>query len=98
MKKKIKIVVSSCLLGSNVRYDGGNKINATVQNVCETFECLAICPENAIGLGIPRPALQIVRVRNDYVTRGKTNPEFDVTDQLQAYAQRRVRDNPDICG
>jgi len=96
--KKISIGVSSCLLGNNVRYDGKNKDNQVIQNICSVLECIPLCPEEGIGLGIPRPPLQIVRIKNDFRARGKTNPGFDVTDRLGHYANNIVSRHPDICG
>jgi uncharacterized protein YbbK (DUF523 family) len=61
MTKKIKIGVSSCLLGNNVRYDGGNKLD---QNLIDTLGQIAIlvpiCPEVESGLPASREAMQLV--------------------------------------
>ena len=61
MSKKIKIGVSSCLLGNNVRYDGGNKLD---QHLIDTLGRIAlwvpICPEVESGLPVPREAMQLV--------------------------------------
>ncbi len=61
MSKKIKIGISSCLLGNNVRYDGGNKLD---QHLIDTLGRIAlwvpICPEVESGLPVPREAMQLV--------------------------------------
>src|SRR5690606_33117788 len=55
------IGVSSCLLGQRVRYDGGHKREAfVVEDLAARFELLPICPEMAIGMGVPRPPLQLI--------------------------------------
>lgn len=48
------ILVSACLLGSNVKYNGGNNDNQAVINFLKDKEYLPICPESAGGLTIPR--------------------------------------------
>ena len=46
-KNKIKIGVSTCLLGENVRYDGGHKHNRYITEILsDYFEFLPHCPEN----------------------------------------------------
>ncbi|WP_455367057.1 DUF523 domain-containing protein, partial [Kaarinaea lacus] len=78
--KKIHIGVSSCLLGHKVRYDGQGKKHSYVLKLCEQFTCIAICPEYAIDLGVPRPPLHLVQLTNGIHARGIANPKQDVTD------------------
>ena len=96
--KTIKIAVSSCLAGHNVRYDGKNRNNNIIHQLCERFDCISLCPESDIGLGTPRPPLDIIRIDNSFRVRGKTNPSFDVTDKLLDYATRIASQHKDICG
>ena len=59
--KKIRIGVSSCLLGERVRYDGGHKRNQTVIDLLgQRFEAVPVCPEVELGMGVPREAVQLV--------------------------------------
>ena len=54
---KLKIGVSSCLLGERVRYNGGHKRNQTVIDLFDLgdqFEAVPVCPEVEMGMGIPR--------------------------------------------
>lgn len=95
---KIKIAVSSCLLGHNVRYDGDNKNDSTVQHLCNVFACVAICPESGIDLGTPRPPLKVVKIDNQLKVTGRTNPRFDVTKSLENYASYVINTHQDICG
>ena len=86
--EKIPIAISSCLLGEEVRFDGGHKHNAYItQTLGEYFEYTAFCPEVAIGLGIPRPTIQLVQIEDGIRVRGSKDPRIDVTEQLQAYAR-----------
>lgn len=95
---KIKIAVSSCLAGHNVRYDGGNKDNPIVHILCKNFDCVYICPESAIGLGIPRPPINIIKTKTGFEARGKTNPQLDITRQLRSYAQKTIAAHGELCG
>lgn len=56
------VLVSSCLLGQAVRYDGSDKLcrHAVLQRWIDEGRVLAVCPEIAGGLPIPRPAAEIV--------------------------------------
>lgn len=97
--EKIPIAISSCLLGQEVRYDGGHKHNAYItQTLGNYFEYTALCPEVAIGLGIPRPTIQLVQVDGEVRVRGSQDPQLDVTEQLQAYAHSVVSLLADFCG
>lgn len=56
------ILVSSCLLGSPVRYNGSHKLvdNAILSRWLREGRVVAVCPEVAGGMPIPRPAAEIV--------------------------------------
>jgi uncharacterized protein YbbK (DUF523 family) len=97
--KHIHVGVSSCLLGYNVRYDGQNRQHDSVLALCENFTCIAICPEYAIGLGIPRAPINIIEIARDrYRVKGSANPHLDVTDELVDYADHIHQSIPEICG
>lgn len=51
----MRAVVSECLLGSPCRYDGGSKPCEAVRRLCERIDVVAVCPEAAAGLPVPRP-------------------------------------------
>ena len=55
MKNKIKIGVSSCLLGEKVRWNGDHKQDRYARDVLGNyFEYVPTCPEVDVGMGIPR--------------------------------------------
>ena len=59
--QKIRLGVSSCLLGEEVRYDGGHRRDAFLTDVLGPFvEWVPVCPEVEIGLGVPRPPIRLV--------------------------------------
>ena len=55
----MKIMVSACLLGDNVKYDGGNNKNAELINFLKDYEIIKVCPECLGGLSIPRVPAEI---------------------------------------
>jgi len=57
---KITLGISSCLLGNNVRYDGGHKHDHFLTGTLGQYvEWVPVCPEAACGLGIPREAMAL---------------------------------------
>lgn len=88
MSAHIRIGISSCLLGQEVRFDGGHKHNGYItESLGQFFEFVPYCPEVAIGLGIPRPPIRLVKGTHGPRARGVRNPELDVTDKLVTYAE-----------
>ena len=60
LAKKIKIGISSCLLGENVRYDGGQKLDHYLTYTLGKFvEWVPVCPEVEYGLPVPREAMRL---------------------------------------
>ena len=59
-----KILISSCLLGNNVKYNGKNNYNPLVEELKKYYELIPICPEVFGGLSIPRDPSEI---KNDIV-------------------------------
>lgn len=97
--KKIPIGISSCLLGENVRFDGGHKRDAYITGtLSEYFEFHPFCPEMAIGLGAPRPTLHLVKVENQVRCVGVKDETVDVTEQLRSYADEVKSHHADLCG
>ncbi len=56
----MKIAVSSCLLGDNCKYNGGNNYSEKVIKFVEEHEVISVCPEVLGGLPIPRESAEIV--------------------------------------
>ena len=97
--KKIPIGISSCLLGQNVRYDGGHKKDAYITGtLSEYFEFHTFCPEVGIGLGTPRVAMHLVRIDHTLHCVGTKNPELDVTSRLQSYVEQQKNLQAHLCG
>ncbi|MDY6981847.1 MAG: DUF523 and DUF1722 domain-containing protein [Pseudomonadota bacterium] len=99
MKSSIKVGISSCLLGQQVRYDGGHKRSALcLDELAQLFDFVPTCPEAGAGLGVPRAAVRLVGDADNPRALGIDNPALDVTDQLQAYADKRVPELGELCG
>ncbi len=97
--KKIPIGISSCLLGQNVRFDGGHKRDSyIVGTLSEYFDFRPFCPEVAIGLGTPRPTIHLVKIDNAIRCVGIKDPENDVTGRLRDYAAELRPIHADLCG
>ncbi|WP_455205044.1 DUF523 domain-containing protein [Kaarinaea lacus] len=96
---QIAIAVSSCLLGHNVRYDGTNKYNDLMcSDICKQFHCVAVCPEYAVGLGVPRSPLKLV-IENRQMRMLAVDAEHtDISDRVIKYADFFLEAYPKICG
>ncbi len=96
---KIPLGVSQCLLGDPVRYDGGHKRNRYLTDVLGRYvEFLPVCPEMAIGLGVPRKPIRLIVTDGQDRIRGIENPDLDVTEALALEAEAAAKRMPDICG
>lgn len=60
MSEPIRILISSCLLGEKVRYDGGHKRDPFLAETVGKFvEWVPVCPEVDCGLPTPREAMRL---------------------------------------
>jgi len=90
VSEPIRVGLSACLLGYEVRWNGGHKRDPTITEILgRWFTWVPVCPEEEIGLGTPREPLQLEGdpkaprlVFRD--TRG------DLTDRMRAYAEARA--------
>ena len=85
------VAISSCLLGERVRYDGTGKYDPCVcEQLSDCFDWLPVCPEVAIGLGIPRPPVQLVGLGNGFRAIGVGDASLDITDALVSFANEKA--------
>src|SRR5688572_8993569 len=60
-QSKPKLGISACLLGQQVRYDGGHKRDSFLTEVFGTFvDWVPVCPELEVGMGVPREPVRLV--------------------------------------
>lgn len=91
-----KIMVSACLLGNPVRYDGRSKLleNPALEALITQQRVISFCPEVAGGLPVPRPAAEINGGDGHDVVSERarvcTEAEEDVTDYFVAGARRAL--------
>ena len=86
---KPTIGVSACLIGRAVRYDGGHRRHSFVTDTLGSrARLVAVCPEVELGLGAPRPTLQLLRHEQD--TRLIEAGGRDLTQGMRDYARARV--------
>ena len=53
MEEKLKLGISACLFGENVRYDGGHKLDRFLTDTLgEYVDFVPVCPEFECGLGV----------------------------------------------
>lgn len=66
MKSKKRILVSSCLIGKNVRWNGANKRNQALLDWLKSqdFEIATVCPEHEL-FGTPRPTIRLVQIEDN---------------------------------
>ncbi|MCB1646418.1 MAG: DUF523 domain-containing protein, partial [Pseudomonadales bacterium] len=84
-----QIGISSCLLGEEVRFDGGHKHNRYItHSLGQYFDFTPFCPEVAIGLGIPRPPIRLAEQGDEIRVIGVADGSQDYTDRLKSYGER----------
>lgn len=87
----LRIGISSCLLGDEVRFDGGHKRDAFLTGTLAAYvEWVRVCPEVEVGMGVPRETLRLVKAGGD-VRMITTRSGVDYTERMRAYAERRTR-------
>ena len=95
----IKIGISACLVGQPVRFNGGHKESRLCsETLAQHFQLVPVCPEMAIGLGVPREAIRLVGDPQAPRAVGSRRPELDVTDALARYARQVASELTDISG
>jgi uncharacterized protein YbbK (DUF523 family) len=88
--EKIKIGISSCLLGEKVRYDGGHKLDLFLKDTMgKFFEYVPVCPEVECAFGIPRKAMHL-EGNIDSPLLVITDTRRDVTRRMVIWAQKRL--------
>lgn len=94
---KPKILISACLIGENVKYDGGN--NALHVKILEQWKqegvLVPLCPEVLGGLGVPRPACEVIEGTNRVIC--KTGEDVSVAFAKGACESLRIAQEEGVC-
>jgi uncharacterized protein YbgA (DUF1722 family)/uncharacterized protein YbbK (DUF523 family) len=87
---KIRLGISTCLLGKPVRYDGGHKLDHFLaETLGQYVEYVPVCPEVECGMPVPREPMHLEgKAELPRLVTIKTR--IDKTDQMNAWAQKRV--------
>lgn len=90
MEDKIRLGISSCLLGNPVRFDGGHKHDRFLTDTLgEYVDYVPVCPEVECGMSIPREALRLVGdPENPRLITSRSN--IDHTEQMQSWVSGRL--------
>ncbi len=97
---RIRLGISSCLLGERVRYDGGHKLDTFLRDTLGRYvEYIPVCPEVECGLGVPREAMRLIAAPSGsrlVTIRGG----IDHTEKMLAWARAKVAalEKMDLCG
>jgi uncharacterized protein YbgA (DUF1722 family)/uncharacterized protein YbbK (DUF523 family) len=100
VEQPIKVGVSSCLLGNQVRYDGGHKLDRFITDTLGRFvSYVPVCPEVECGFTVPREAMRLIgdpRAPRLVTVRGGQ----DHTDRMLAWARQRLLEleKEGLCG
>ena len=100
MEDKIRLGVSTCLLGENVRYDGGHKRDRfIIETLGQFVEFVPVCPEAECGLGIPRESMHL-EGNPESPRLVTTRTKIDHTERMVTWARARVKEleKEDLCG
>lgn len=100
MLSPIKIGISTCLLGKQVRYDGGHSHDRFLTQTLGLFaEYVSVCPEVECGMPIPREAVRLAGdPENPRLVTQKTG--IDKTDQMKTWSEKKLDEleKENLCG
>ena len=100
MEERIRLGVSTCLLGESVRWNGGHARNRFITDTLSQFvDFVPVCPEVEAGFPIPRETFRLVGdPQSPRLTTTKT--QVDHTDTMLAWARRRLAalEKENLCG
>jgi uncharacterized protein YbgA (DUF1722 family)/uncharacterized protein YbbK (DUF523 family) len=100
MEERIKLGISSCLLGNKVRYDGGHKFDPFLVNTLGQFvDYVPVCPEVESGFPVPREAFRLVGdpEKPRLITR---QTGIDSTAQMERWIEKKLPqlEKENLCG
>lgn len=96
---KIKVGISSCLLGQEVRFDGGHKHSRLcTETLAPYFDFVSECPEVGIGLSVPRKAIRLIGNSDAPRAVASHDSSLDYTEELIAFGEQKAKQHDQICG
>jgi uncharacterized protein YbgA (DUF1722 family)/uncharacterized protein YbbK (DUF523 family) len=92
MENRIRLGISTCLLGEKVRFDGGHKLDPFLTDTLGQYvEYVPVCPEVECGFGIPRESFRLVG-EPEIPRLVTTRTHVDHTDRMVQWARMRVQE------
>jgi len=89
-RSRLRVGVSSCLLGQQVRYDGGHKRDDfLVDTLARYVTFVPVCPEVEVGMGTPRESIRLEKHGGEIRLRG-VRSGIDHTESMRRYAEERL--------
>lgn len=98
MSTLIPVGISACVLGESVRFDGGHKrLPFATDHLKPYVRFYPVCPEMAIGMPSPRPAIRLIRGDEGLLLVGSSQ-DLNVTAAMQAFSREKVASLSHLCG
>jgi uncharacterized protein YbgA (DUF1722 family)/uncharacterized protein YbbK (DUF523 family) len=98
--EKIRLGISTCLLGENIRYDGGHKLDRFLTDTLGQYvEYVPVCPEVECGLPVPRESMHLEGdPQSPRLVTSRTKQ--DMTERMVSWAMKRVveLEKEGLCG
>ncbi len=92
MTSPLRVGISACLLGQEVRFDGGHKRDRYLTDTLgQYFTWVEVCPEFELGLGVPRETLRLEGTADAPRLVFRKSRE-DITERMAALARKRAAD------
>jgi uncharacterized protein YbbK (DUF523 family) len=86
---RLRLGISSCLLGEPVRYNGAHKLAPWLDELAPDVEWVSVCPEVEAGMGVPREPVRLERAGGGSRMIGNSSA-VDYTSRMHAWAARRL--------
>jgi uncharacterized protein YbgA (DUF1722 family)/uncharacterized protein YbbK (DUF523 family) len=98
--ERIPVGISECLLGSEVRFNGGHKRQRWCTDVLsQWFDFRPVCPEMAVGMGVPRKPVRLLDEGFGRIEVVQVDdPANRFTDELMQFANSSLHTMADVSG
>ena len=86
-----RLGISACLLGEQVRFDGGHKRDPFLVEILSPYvSWVRVCPEVEVGMGTPRETLRLERGDDGAIRMVTTRTGIDHTQAMSVWARKRL--------
>jgi len=97
--RRVRLLVSACLLGDRVRYDGQHKYDPFLVGMLGPFVTwVRVCPEVDCGMPTPRPSMHLVG--DPHAPRLVSRTGTDMTEQMNRFVASKLKEleGVELCG